>query len=425
MTKSNKIKLLSAIILVGLLVAIGFHAFLGFGLKLSYPFNTFLFTPKDSIGDFTGILNCIKDFAPFHAVNGWVNYFPLAYILLFPFTFIKNQLLAYSIFAAMFLSFFTYANIKNLWCNDLSKKQNVINIFICTFLSYPVMMALNRGNFDMFLIILFAAFIYLFKSEKYFLSAVILAIANAIKPITLIFLVLLLFKKRFKEAFLSLIITALLVIGGFMLLKGDFIEQIATFIVNLRLFEFLYVSNNSKLSNIGMIGGSSLYMALKLIFARLTAYPIIPVALLIKLYNIFSVFITMITVYFVYKERLFWKQITLLTVYILLMPYLINDYKLIFLFIPLWLFVNSQSSTEENILNETREKAAKNSDLWYVILFGLLLIPKNIIITTPFFSSVTFFSLSIILNPLLLMLIGGRIIFEQLYSNKEEKKNGN
>lgn len=425
MIKSKKIKLLSAIILVGFLVAIVFHAFLGICMKLPYPYNTFLFSPKDSMGDFTGMLVFIKDFAPFHEVNSWVNYFPLAYILLFPFTFIKNQVLAYFIFAAMFLTVLIYGNIKNLWCEDLSKKRNIINIFICTFLSYPVMMALDRGNFDMFLFILFAAFIYLFKSEKYFLSAIVLAIANAIKPFTLIFLVLLLFKKRYKDAFLSVIISALLVIGGFMMLKGEFINQIATFIINLRIFEFMYVSNNSKLANLGMHGGSSLFMALKLFFVRLGAYPIIPLALLIKLYNVFSIFITTVTVYFAYKERLFWKQITLLTVYILLMPYLINDYKLIFLYFPLWFFINSKMTAEEENLEESRKKAARNSDLWYVILFGLLFIPKNIIIPTPFFYPGTFFSLAIILNPIILSLIGGRIIFEQIYLNKEEKKNGN
>lgn len=425
MSKSNKIKLLSGIILLGFFVAIIFHGVMGMWFKLPYPYNTFLFSPQDSIGDFTGILFYVKDFAPFNNINGWVNYFPLAYILLFPFSLIKSQIIAYAIFATMFLSFLTYANIKNLWCVNLTKKQNVMNLLVLTFLSYPVIMAVNRGNFDMFLIILFAAFIYLFKSEKYLLSAVILAIANAIKPFTLIFLVLLLFKKRYKDALVSVIISALLVIGGFMLLKGEFIQQMAHFIINLRLFESLYVYNNSNMASIGMHGGSSLFMALKLLFARITTFPIVPVLLLVKIYHVFSIFITICTVYFVSREQLFWKQITLLTIYILLMPYVVNDYKLIFLFVPIWLFANAEEPLERNISNNSINKTVNNFDLWYVILFGLLFIPKNIIISTPLFSSVSYFSLSIILNPLIMIIIAGRIIFEQIYLNKEEKKNGN
>jgi len=140
---------------------------------------------------------------------------------------------------------------------------------------------------------------------------------------------------------------------------------------------------------------------------------------LVKIYDIFSIFITILTVYFTSREKVFWKKITLLTIYMLLIPYVTNDYKLIFLFIPIWLFVNAEKSSQENNSNKPVNKVVKNSDLWYVILFGLLFIPKSIVLLTPAFSPTSHYSTSIIINPLIMILIAGLIIFEQFYAEKK------
>lgn len=406
MEKSEKVLVLSSIILVGFVIGVVFHYILGYYLHKPFPGNTFLFRPDQAFTDFTIILSSIKNLAPFSQPNFMINYFPLAYILLFPFTLIKNPLLAFLIFTFIFLSFFIFSNVKMFQCKNLTKLQNFQNIFILSILPYPFLMLLDRGNFDMFLFILFAIFIYSFKSEKFFLSSIILAIINGIKPFTLIFLFLFLFKKKYKEFFLSIIIMTSLILGGFMFLRGPFFNQISTFITNLTLFKQSYVYLNNNVSV--MIGGSSLFIVFRLFCINLIKASLMPMKIFILLYNILSLIITTIVIFFTYRENFFWKQITLLTLTMLLLPYIVFDYKLIFLFIPIWLFVNSKEKSQ--------------FDLIYTILFGLLFIPKSIIITNPIPWPEGLFFLSMIANPIIMLLFIGLIIFEQFHLKQKEPK---
>lgn len=406
MEKSKKILLISNIVLVGFTVAVIAHYILGTYLKLPFPFNTFLFGPEMHFSDFTGIMPISRGLFPFDAPSLWRNYFPLAYILLFPFSLIPNLLISYLIFASVFLIFILYMNTNKFICLNLTKWQNFQNIFIISFLSYPILYILDRGNVDMFLLILLTGFVYLFKSEKYFLSAVLMGIQNAIKPFPIFFLILFLFKKKYKEFFLSLTITGLLIIGGFMFLKGNFFDQIIVFMKNLMLFKLKYVYDNSN-SN-AMSNTSSLFTAMKLVFCKYTT--IFSTVQLEKVYSYLSLIITAVTLFFVQKEKTFWKQITLLTLLMCLLPYVIDDYKLIFLFIPIWLFISNNEKTK--------------FDSAYAALFGLLIIPKQFFI---FFvhvhGMVKLMSLGIIINPVLMLILMGLIIYEQLINTKKEEKN--
>lgn len=402
--KADKILLLVNIVLIGFVIAVIFNYFSAFYINQPYPMNTFLFTPVKKFRDFMGLLDVIRNFAPFGTSNIWVNYFPLAYVLLLPFLLIGNKLIAYLIFASVFLAFLIYMNVKVFACENLTKSENFRNIFILTFLAYPVLFALDRGNFDMILLILFAGFVYAFKSEKYLRSAIFLAVINAIKPFTLLFLFLFLFKKKFKEFAISIITSLVLIVGCFFVFKGNVLEQMSTLANNLAGFLAPYVFENKY--NLGMVSGSSLFMALKLLLTRFHSPFTIPTDLLIRLYSYLNLIITSATLFFTFKEKIFWKQISLLTLYMLTMPYLVYDYKLVFLFVPLWLFVNS--------------KEKSGFDKVYTVLFGLLLISKSIIIFTPGFFPDAFYSTSIIINPLIMLVFMGLIIIEQFKTKKKE-----
>lgn len=405
MDKTNKVMILSSIVLVGFVVAVIYHYILGFYLKLNAPYDTFLFPAFCSFCDFNGAFPFIKDFAPYQEVTNWIVYFPLAYFIILPFAFIKNVIISYLLFISGFLAFLLSMNIKNFTCRDLNKLQNFQNIFILTVISYPVLYILDKGNFDMFLFVILALFTYAFKAEKYFLSAILLAIENAIKPFTILFLFLFLFKKKYKEFFLSAILSGLLIIGGFMIFKGNFFDQVIILIKSLASFNYTYVFANE--NPFGMGHASSLFMLLKLIFCKITATPIISTIVLSKFYNYLCLIITAITLFFVWKEKMFWKQITLLVCHFLLLPSITYDYKLLFLFIPIWLFINEPSKSK--------------FDLTYTVLFSLLLIPKNIIIKQPALSPTiaTWFSLSIIINPIIILLLMVLIIYEQIYMKKQ------
>lgn len=408
MNKSEKVTLLSIIIVVGFVFAVIYHYILGGYMGLGFPDKSFLFYSPTVGEDFIGMLYVIRDLNPYDHMDSWINYFPLAYLTIYPLTFIKNVMASYLMCLFLFLSFFWGMNFKCLSCLNLTKIENFRNIFIFTFMSYPFLMVADRGNFDMFLFILFAAFIYSFKSEKYLLAAILIAIENACKPFSILFLFLFLFKKKYKEFFVSLILTAFLVLGGFLVTKGHFFDQINTFLLNLIDFKKHYILSNYD-NNYGMFGSSSLFMALKLLLTRTTHTPIIQPALLAEAYKYLNLFISVVILFFTFKEKIFWKQISLLTLQMLLLPYLTNDYKFIFLFAPIWLFLNS----------ETKSKY----DLIYTIFFGLLLIPKSMLIIMPVSGIEYYYSLSLIINPIIMISFLGLMIFEQIKNKKQEIQN--
>lgn len=399
MEKSEKITLLATIVLVGFTFGVFLYYVLGFYLKVGDPYRTFLSPSWYVFGDFRVTIDLIKNFAPYDAPDVWMNYFPLAYILLFPFLKIKSFPIAYIIYSSIFVIPFIWINIKLLNCQNLPKIQNFNNIFIISFLSCPFLLLLDVGNLDIILMSLICGFIYLFSKKKFFLSAILLAITNAIKPFFLIFLILFLVKKRWKEALLSFAFSCLLIIGGFMVLKGSFWNQISIYIINLFLFKQTYILGlNNVLNN-----NTSLFALLKLIFCASTN--LISVSSLLKIYNIFVFLVSIVVSVFTWREKVFWKQTALLIAYLLVIPHVIFNYKLIFLFIPLWLFIISEKKSR--------------FDLAYSIIFGLLLIPKKFL--PVFYSSKIFFlHLGSILDPLLLLTLMGLIIFEQIVTQKSQ-----
>jgi hypothetical protein len=400
MEKSEKVILLSSIVVVGFVIAVFFHYLLGFYLKLGIPFNSFLCNEIRGVNlfftDFNNLLYFNKDFAPYQNPSTiWVNYFPLAYILLYPFVLIKNFFISYLIYISFFLSFFIYMNIKMFKCDNIGKIQNFKNIFILSAITYPFCALLISGNFDMFLFIVLALFIYSFKSKKYLTAAILLGISNAIKPFFLIFGFLFLFEKKWKEFFLTLILPVFLTVLGFMILKGNFFDQVHTFLINLMLYKKDFIENSDYI----LRGSSDLFLALRYILC--TVNKVISCAVLIKAYSILSSIVGVITLFFTFREKAFWKKITLMVLYVLTMSYVILDYKLIFLFIPLWLFINAKEKTK--------------FDLIYTILFGLMLIPKKFLIIG--FLKIILFSK--IFNPVIMLIFMGLIIFEQFHLRKE------
>lgn len=400
MDKSQKITLISNIILVGFAIAIGFHYILGFYFNFGEPYNTFLSDKWFVLGDYKFTLMFITDFAPYSKPDFWVNYFPLAYIFLYPFSQIKNLYLSYFFYSLIFLIPFIWINIKLLSCDNESKLQNFQNIFIITLLSFPFLAIVEDGNIDMFLMVLLSVFIFLFYKKKFLLSSIVLAIANAMKPFFLVFLLLFLFEKKWKDFFLNLLLTFLLIISGFMILNGGFWEQINTYIINLKIFQQTYVAN----VNVSFFGHLDLFTLLKMVFCH--SYKLIDIKTLISFYNLFIIFMTVVLSFFVAKEKVFWKKMALFVCYLLVVPYIIFDYKLIFLFLPLWGFLN------------TSEKS--RFDSVYSFLFGLLFIPKRFL---PVVSGakLSLFHLSSILNPLLILFFMGLIMFEHFLEKKEKK----
>lgn len=406
MEKREKVLLISAIILVGFVFAVFFHYILGFYYELNYPFNTFLYKPAQFFNDFTAIIPKLNGFAPYSPPAVWQNYFPLAYLILTPFLYFKNLILAYFVFLSVFLGFFGYWSKKFLKLENLSGMDNFQIFFIMTFLSYPFLLIVDRGNFDMAIFILFAFFVFAFQEKKYQKAAIFLGIINAMKPFSLLFLILFLFEKKYREFFLSIGTSFLLVIGGFMLFKGNIFNQISVMLQSFIWAEKMYILQNNV--NLHLSITSSLFGSLRELLFK---YPMfIPSNLisnetLLNIYKPLSLFLTAMTVFLTWREKVFWKKITLLVCYMLVVPHFVIDYKLIFLFVPLWLFINAEEKTK--------------FDLLYIVLFGLLLIPKRFIVLF-FPQGIQFIEVSVLFNPFIMLFLMFLIGYDQKNIKKVE-----
>lgn len=399
MDKSEKVTWLATIVLIGFVAGVFYCYFYGFYLRVPTLYNSFLYPAGAAFCDFFGPFKYIQDFKFYDDVTLWVVYFPLAYFLFIPFTIIKNQFICYIFYILCFLYYWIRENKKEFYCEDLSKIKNLQNIFVLTIISYPFLYTIDKGNFDMYIFLLLWAFTYFFQKEDYRSSAIVLGIANAMKPFSIFFLVLLLIKKKFKETFGSILITGVLIVCSFLVLQGNLWVQVLGFLKTLALFKATYTYQNQEW--FGMAYSSSLYMVFKLFLCKFTATPIVSTYILTKYYDILSYIVTALTVIFVCFEKKLWKQLTLLICNFLLLPYITYDYKLLFLFIPLWLFVNEKEKTK--------------FDLVYTIFFALLLIPKHIVIPVHALSSTmaNFYTISIIINPIIMILLTLLIIWEQ------------
>jgi hypothetical protein len=404
MDKSEKITLFATILLAGFTLGVIYHYIIGFYMHAGESSRSFLYPTSDSFCDLFSILHFIKDFAPYKQVVMWVAYFPLTYLCMFPFTLIKNHLLCYLIYISPFLTYLIFQNSKLFSCKNLTNLQNFQNIFILTVISYPVLYILDKGNFDMYLFILFGACVYAFKSKKYLLSSILLAVVNAMKPFTILFLLLFLKQKKYKECLLSIILSGLLVVGGFLIFKGDFFQQVNVFLSVQLYFKKVYALTNY----IGIGFCSSLFMPLKVMALNISANPTF-ISDFVKIYDYFCILITILTMFFIWREKVLWKQLTLIICNFILLPYCTYDYKLIFFFIPIWLFVN--------------EKNKSPFDLAYIIIFSLLFIPKNIMLFFPLMTNglINWTSFSAIINPIIIIVLSLLIIYEQFFTKNLEE----
>jgi hypothetical protein len=379
---ADKIRLIATITLIGFVLAAFFHGFIAY-FHLGYPWDTFLFQPWDRFMDFFNVYELSKDLNPYFS-NKWYlsNYFPAAYLLFYPLTWISDPAVALVLFLGIFCYFLCWHTDYYLqkFKTSFNSLEYIQAIVILCFLSYPVLICLDRGTGDAFLFIVVALFIIAFIKKHYIVAAVLLAVAAGMKLFPFVFLVLFVKEKRFYEGTLCVVLAILLSVIALLCFSGGILGNLEQYFINMHNFNNTYIIYDGALSN-----SVSLFSFIKVIIHycyinstdlsvdwsyRHTIRAIMP-------YYIVSTFLVfgMIAWYVYVVEKVFWRQVMLLVLVQTLLPVMSGDYRLVFIFIPLLLFV---VSSEHDRLNK-----------FYAILFGLLLIPKNYFIF-PQTSSVVF-----------------------------------
>lgn len=373
--------------LAGFVLAVFFHYFMGAYMHKGYPFNTFLLQPEDRFMDyFNGLRYATAGYGA-----GMVGTTGLAYLLwrfLYLISF-KNANLSFAVYTLAIAVFVVCCNLKAMLSGPfpkMSPTKLIRSLFVLSFLSYPVLFTLDRGNIEGFAFILMALFVYFFRLNKIGISAIFLAAATALKIYPVIFFLLYLSEKKYKEAAIFVGILLVLYAWSYNSLQG-FNFQFSSFIGMIRsssdpgnLYNALYVIGDG-----GAAFCSSAFGALKAAVYEWSPQQASAPGLLMlfRTYHWVSLLLfALVALYVTFVEKELWKKIAILTLSMIFFPFVVADYRLLNVYIPLWLFLNSSERS--------------GADGFYSVLFALLLIPKA------YYPVKGDISISVILNPLII-----------------------
>lgn len=316
----------------------------------------------DYFMDFFNTLNYTADRNPYQDGYGGLvnrNYLPLAYLILYPFSrlgdFINElpkdirpeQAAIIGCFIFLMISFGMFFYLMYEGKNG-KRREKLLTTLACA-CSGLVVYNIDRAN----TVILAVAFLWLFllfyRDENPFyrhLALIGLAISAALKVYPVIFGVLLLYEKRWKDAAWAVFYGIIAVFLPFLFFKEGF-SAIPQLIYNVQL--------NSK----KYYGGS---------FSIVTNH-------IFDTRNIMSVgfaaakILMALVIVLAWKQKVFWKQILLLICALLLSPTHSGYYCGLYLFIPLIFFLN--------------EEEHSNLDWMYLVLFILAVSPLQFSILLP------------------------------------------
>ncbi len=384
----KKINLIVLMILVGFSIAVIYHYFQGVYLLKPYPQNTFLFQPDDRFNDFLNPVKGSSDLNPFRPdkITYKGGYLPFGYLVAFLFSLIKPWTISLIVFVLTF--FFSFLHIMRLFLFGDKRRidlRDYLSLFVLTFLSYPIIFAIDRANFDLIICIMLFLFVLFYQKRKIVFSTVFLGIAIAIKPFAGLLILLYVIDKEYKAAAILLFNVLLLTILSLSLFKDGLIIEIQKFITDFTSAGKMIMSGSIahfssdlyNFLNILVAGFSQLFNIEKSAFSNS----------IFKLsYTIFSIIIIIgFSIYLLKNRQPLWKKLLILTCLMILLPFASGDYRLIYFFPPLLLFL---SSKDKNI-----------HDYHLTILFGLLLIPKN------YFTLNIDQNIGMLINPIIIILI--------------------
>src|SRR3989338_10965350 len=379
LTRESKIRYLSMIVLIGFMSSVTFHYLQAMFYNKGVPFNTFLPPASMRFCDFYGLFDAWARLS-FNGVTYGLSYFPSTYLIVDLFWKLRDPYIALIPYLFIFILFFVVYAYKNLQTE--SATDTIQRVVIISSMTYPVLFALHSGNIENFLFIFLCLFIYFYQQGKTQLSALFLAMPISMKLFPAVFLVLFLSDKKYKEILYTLLYVFILSLIPLLIYDGGIRSGLGNYLNNLMASQKMYAD----LMIIGGAGnhyGHSLLNGLRIFFVQ--SFP--PMQTVLLPYFIFSmIMFGIVTAYITVYETELWKKVALLVLCMNLLPYTSTDYKLMHLFIPLFLFVNHQK--------------AERGDLIYIILFSSLLIPKDY-----YYFSSPYVTLNNVLNPVIMLII--------------------
>jgi hypothetical protein len=306
---------------------------------------------------------------PFGQDIGGFSGSPFGQFVGYLFSLIRPAFLRLFIFFGSFFAVF-FLMVKHYLYGLKSRftSYQLLAVIVIVFLTYPVLFGVDRANFDLLVVPCLFLFGLTYERRRYAASTVFLALAIALKPYTAIFAIVYFLDKRFRDGLLVVFNAVFLTVLSLSLFKGGLFAETKNY--------FSALSDASDLLSGGgqQVFTSDLYSLLTIVIKfvgdtlnidssgttmYLPAHPGARTA-----YVIIAVIASIYFVIHLWKEpRPLWKPLAVLTILILLLPINSHDYRLIYLFVPMLMYMAASERPRH--------------DLLIVVLWGLLLIPKN------------------------------------------------
>ncbi len=340
---------------VGIVVNIVVDLFHFQGSSLLYTErNTWLYNPFVRFEDFFGPFELLRSFNPYNIQHG--NYPPVGYWLLAPILWMNE-------YAALFLTFAVAVGFMIWWVSrsftqGIAPYQRVL-VVIVALLSLPVSFGIDRGNLDLVIFAMIVLGVAAFEQNRNVLAAWWFGFTSAAILFPVLYLLLFLRGRKLKYLVLGVVIAGFLSLLGFAGFRHGFTHTLYGFKEAFSTFQFNYDRPTSSTPYDGSIIGwvQSIGYAINGVggaqaIENVIRPAVVPVDILAGL---------LLAWYLRFREGSLWHSLTLITgVFILL-----NEsyyYDLLFLFIPLALFVRDSTVSRRGIV--------------IGVLFGILLAPR-------------------------------------------------
>jgi hypothetical protein len=352
-----------------------------------YPRNSWLFSSAARFSDFLQTFEIFKSRSPYGVLAG--SYPPVGYWIMAPFAWM-NQYAAAFAFLAIFVGFFVWWARRSL-ADGFGPLGQLLIVVVCV-ASYPVTFGIDRANVDLIVFIAIALGIRALFQHRDRLSTSVLGLAAAAKVLPALYLVLYIARRngrRFRALASAVAVGLLASAIALLTFTGSFGSNIRGLRAGLGAIDSVFsnavssTSFNSTLSGWAQglayaIGGES---------AAQRAADAIRHGLVFE--ETFGIIVLLW--YVLRRERSPWRSVTVVTVAILLLPQVSYAYELLYLFIPLALFLQDATVSDRSMR--------------IALIFGLLLTPKSY-----FFLGNSQIDSSVLLNaPLLVALAVGVI----------------
>jgi len=288
-------------------------------------------------------------------------------------------------------------------------------IFIAFVLSSPFLYGFFRGNY-IFLSLTLSAFFFMYyrdpRKHMRALSLICLAMSVGIKLYPAVFALILIRDKRWKDFLLVVLYCVILVVVPFFFFKGGAIANAKSFVTNLIVFSnqpYKFTSNGTVFTNFYSYGVSAANFV-RMLYCMISGTSVIDcpeyITLLGTLFNL-AVMAMIVCSAMVTRSR--WKHVAAMVLVQTLFPDPSYVYSLIFMFIPIVMFVIDSNKK-------------RGGDVGYALLFILIMSPVQLgYVIAPYSDGLQYgFSFSNLVQTVALLVMGVTLFIDGVRSLKRD-----